>query len=301
MLWNLETGQPIGEITPTHSIQWLRFDPHHPRLIAGDESNGYENGCMSVYDVSRRQLLYHVPVGNMSAGSRWSMMLVANPDRAVSRKVNGMVMLELVKGRLKAWFERAGMQTVEFNPLVKVSVAARSQKSQWIATFSDYEGGMGVPNGILRIWEVGSWFKDDGRANLCDPKLVGMHKLQVASPETVDWGFTAAAFSPKDEFLLTTYMYSSSIIVWDLKGRPLGRITGHAGLVKQIRFVGDKLVSTSDDTTLLVWPTKNVRREMTTRCWVNSAAPAPSCFGAGTAKYTSGNYRDNWWCVIVIN
>ncbi len=252
MLWNLQTGQPIGELPPTHKIKWLRFDPHHPRLIAGDEASGYEYGCMSVYDASQRRLLYRVPIGNMSAGSRWSLKFAANPDRAVSRKANGMVMLELVKGRLKAWFERAGMQTVEFNPLVKVSAAAPSQKSQWIATFSDQEGWE-LPSGILRIWEVGGWFKDDGRANLCNPKLIGMHKLQVASPKDGRWHFTAAAFSPGDEFLLTTHYCSSSIIVWDLEGRPLGQIAGHAGPMKQIRFIGDKLVSTSADTTLLVW------------------------------------------------
>jgi len=33
----------------------------------------------------------------------------------------------------------------------------------------------------------------------------------------------------------------------------LGKITGHAGPVTDIRFVGGKLVSASKDATLLVW------------------------------------------------
>jgi len=247
MLWNLQTGQPIGEITPAYKVQSLRFDPHHSRLIVYDNANGDENVCMSVYDVSRRQLLYRLPVG-----SHQSLMFAGRPTY-VSSKADGMVMLGLGEGRLKAWFERAGMQTVEFNPLVKVSAAAQSRESKWVATFSGGEG-LGVQRGILRIWEVGDWFREDGRANLFDPKLVGMHKLQVAvSPKDERWGFRAAAYSPKDEFLLTTQRRDSFIIVWDLKGRPLGRITGHAGPVVQIRFVGDRLVSTSVDTTLLVW------------------------------------------------
>ncbi len=242
MLWNLQTGQPIGEITPAYQIQWLRFAPHHLRLIAGDE-----NRCMSVYDVSRRQLLYRMPLGGSPL-----LMFAAPKDTATSRKADGMVMLGRVANQMKVWRERTEMESAHLNPLVPVSAATRANNSNRFATFSGMQGGW-LPGGVLRIWEVKDWHGDIGLAILVDSGLVRMRKLQVASPRHGHWDFATAAFSPSDEFLLTTHRGSSSIVVWDLEGRPLGRITGHAGPVKQIRFVGDKLISASEDTTLLVW------------------------------------------------
>ena len=249
MLWNLQTGQPIGDITPAYSIQWLRFTPHHERLIAGDNTGP---GYMSIYDVSQRQLICRLP-GYLLRPP----MFAPNPDYAASQKDSGLFMLGLEAwygSRMKVWSESTGMRPVDFNPLVEVSAAAQSHNGKWTATFSSGSNDShGLPRGILRIWEQTGRNQPTLWTKVYEPRLVSMHKLQLSSPKDNYWGIFTAAYSPGDEFLLTTHSGNSSIIVWDLEGRPRGRIAGHAGEVKQIRFIGDKFISASDDATLLVW------------------------------------------------
>ncbi|MCP4374605.1 MAG: WD40 repeat domain-containing protein [bacterium] len=251
VLWDLQTGQSVWDIKPARSMKWLRFNPSQSRLIAAARENGSHTGCTSVYDISRKELRYRLPLA-MKAPPQF--LFARSDDHSEKiRSPRDMEMLGLVKHRwqkeLKAWTERNDMRPVEFNPLIGVHAAAPSRNGEQVATFSHNQ---------LRFWELRDFRKEKYPSG---PKLYYMCRLQATLPFYRSWRFTSAIYSPGDEFLLTTTSKGSSIIVWNKRGKPMGQITGHDGLVTGIQFVGDKLVSTSRDATLLVWDWPKIAKQ----------------------------------------
>jgi WD40 repeat protein len=146
---------------------------------------------------------------------------------------------------MRMWRESQQMRPEEFNPLVMVYAAAVSANTDLVATFS---------RDRMMLWDLSKKQEKYPHPEESFPNVVANCRLQL-SYDRNDYrnSIASALFSPGNDFLLTTQDKSSDIVIWDKQGRPLGRLVGHTGPVGEIMFAGDKLISASEDATLLVW------------------------------------------------
>ncbi len=260
MLWDTQTGKAVGEIAPSYATEWLRFDPSGSRLIAGGNGDGSHTGCTSVYSVPKRKLLYRLPVVLKSPAKFLLARTTDGPGEANSP--GDMQMLGLVKNArpqaLTAWSEEMNMRSVEFNSLIGISALAPSPDAERVAGFS---------NSRMWVWDMQGFLK--GRS-VSSPRFCYTARLRVSQSLSRNRPLSrlsSAVYSPGGNFLLTTIYHHnsrrSSIVVWNLSGGPLGRITGHDKEVTDIRFVGNKLVSISQNGTLLVWDWPKISAQFT--------------------------------------
>ena len=222
LLRNLETGKSLGDLGPARNVTTLHFDPQNDRLLALEQQN-----TVSIYDTVNRELLYRLPL-------HWR-----SPPVFAERRIMAMMISEGGQP-LRLWDERRGLTTVTFNRMHIAPALARPMRGDLLAALDRYS---------LTMWDLSDIHREYPSFEF-RPKMVSTARYQLKYSHD-GYGFEAAALAPCAK--LVVVLAANHMAIFDTSGRPRGRLSGHKDRVLDVMFVGDKLVSTSMDQTVLIW------------------------------------------------
>jgi WD40 repeat protein len=140
---------------------------------------------------------------------------------------------------LNLWSGAKALRCNEISNLVWLKAFAVAHRSPKIVALCE--------DARLRTWTIERVGRGGGfRIRQSDVRRLQRTRGQASQP-------TEAIFSPDDQWLLTR-QHDGSLIVWTAEGKPVvGHLRGHRGPVTDMCFVGDRLVTASADTTILIW------------------------------------------------
>ncbi|MFV8167620.1 WD40 repeat domain-containing protein [Mycobacterium sp. 134] len=215
-LWDARSGRPIGEP--------LRLRPDPNREVVADETATWiavkiEPSVLQVYKSDTMR-----PVG--------APIRPTEPIATINFSYDGRIVATGgAQGTVELWDSGTGKR-----------IGQPMKGNSWVASIAFSDDGhllaIGYANYKLRLWDIGTF----------EPK--GNDMPQVSLPAVV-------ALSP-DNRTIASGGNDGNIQLWDVDGqKQLGApLTGHSASVTSLHFSSDgkKLLSSSGDGTLRVWP-----------------------------------------------
>lgn len=216
LLRNLKTGELLGNLGPTHDIKSLHFNPYSDRLVAVEVPN-----TISIYDTANHCLLYRFALSGMSQ----PVFVPQRPLAVVASSRN-----------LNLWDEQLRMLPVCFNKVEYDPVPANPMRSNLLVTLNGHK---------VTVWDLSVRINLPYTSN--ELKRISSVRCQLKSCSQL----TTAALAPCAKLVVVSQ--ENDMLILDTDGKPRGRLSGHKGQVLDLRFAGNKLISTGRDKMLLVW------------------------------------------------
>ncbi|HLO14565.1 MAG TPA: AAA family ATPase [Anaerolineales bacterium] len=264
ILWDMETGQPIGQplVGHTGSVDSVAFSPDGRMLASGSEDTS-----IILWDVETRQpigkplISYMKYVFSVAFSPDGKMLAAASQDIFLWDVKTGQPIGEPLSGHTDS------VNSVVFSPDGK-TLASGSDDTTIMLWNVETRQPIGEP---LRghsdeVWEVA--FSPDGKmlASASKDNTIMLWEVEWRHPfpEPLSGhtdSVTSVEFSP-DGKILASGSYDNTIILWNVESRkPIGEpLSGHNDFVTSVVFSpdGKMLASGSVDTTIILWEVDTV-------------------------------------------